>query len=166
MLASNERTLGVALRSTGLAMALFVGEEIVTARVSAVAAKAGYGKTKEVLGNWLTRYQPDLVVIEDYRTAARKGPRQRRALRHLPAFARRFPCEVMVIERRKTHANLYIEASALAIRFPSLEDRVPRKPELWEREPHFVSMFEAVTLAVNVLDDPDRLTRKIEDALS
>lgn len=144
--------MAIAVRSTGVAAAIFSGDELLTARVSASAAKQGYAKTKTVVAQWLQRYRPDHLVLEDHKTATRKAKRQRHALRHLPAFARRHPCSVSVIERKRQYENLYVEATALAKRFPILQDRVPRKPHIWESEPHFVPVFEAVALGVIAID--------------
>lgn len=134
-------------------MAVFADSKLVKGQVSRTAAQRSYSAIKTQVARWLEQYQPQDFVIEDYRTATRKAPRQRRTLRHLPALAHRCPCRVRIVSRQQTHQNKFDEAAALARRFRSLRDRVPQKPKLWEAEPHFVSLFEAVALGASVLDE-------------
>ena len=151
---SDTRVLAVALRSTGLAVALFVGDELMVARVSRTVARGGLDDARAVLAGWIKRFRPEVVVLEHHRHAVRKGKRQRRTLRYLPYAARRFPVVLRVVKRHQCYANKFEEAVALAKRFPILADRIPRKPRIWEGEPHFVALFEAVALGVSALDDP------------
>ena len=144
--------LAISVRSTGLGMALFAGEELIASRVSKTAANGSYQEMKTKVGDWLVKYSPNVVVFESLQSAKRKGDRQRHALRHLPSVARRFNCSVEIVDRVQIHANKFDEAVSLARRFKSLSDRVPPKPNIWEGEPHFVALFEAVALGVIAID--------------
>lgn len=141
-----ERVLAISVRATGMGMALFEDDAPILALVSQTAGSGSYPVRKATLVKWLERFQPDIVVFENTASARRKGRRQRDALRHLARAARTFPCAVRIVDRTQSHANKFQEAQSLAQSFPVLRDRVPRKPRIWEGEPHFVALFEAVAI--------------------
>lgn len=60
----------------------------------------------------------------------------------------------MAVERRQLFANKYEEAAALAERFSELAPFTPKPRRIWDKEPLNTTYFEAVALALAVIDGP------------
>ncbi|WP_421726097.1 hypothetical protein [Bauldia sp.] len=56
------------------------------------------------------------------------------------------------MERIQRFANKYEKAAALAKQFPAIEPWVPTKPKLWQSEPRNCILFEALSLAKEIID--------------
>ena len=59
----------------------------------------------------------------------------------------------LLVTRRFEYRNIYEEAAAIARRYPTLKHKLPKKPRIWETEPRRIIYFEAMALALAVLDD-------------
>ena len=106
----------------------------------------------EVLGRWMAIYRPEIVISQNPDSAARKSPRNRAILR---AIARAIADDTvldLLVTRTMRHDNIYEEAAAIAARYPALRHKLPGKPKIWETEPRRIIYFEAMALALQVLD--------------
>ena len=100
------------------------------------------------LAGWIDRFNPNVIVLEDYQSAGRKADRTKTILKALQHTAATSSAVVTSLVREQTYPNKFVEAHDLVERFPELAAWVPRRPRLWEREPRNLVYFEALALAV------------------
>jgi len=102
----------------------------------------------------LSRYQPDVLVLEDL--SAKGARRRKRARREIGSIERRALKRGVRVERvsrlgvRDTFApgkSKYEVAARLAEIFPMLARRMPRKRNTWRPEDARMSVFDAVGFA-------------------
>ena len=123
-------------------------------RLSRMASQCSRLATARLEG-WIGRYDPDAIVLEDYRSAGRKSRKTQAILKALHRAARKSSAVTVSLTREQNHPNKFAEAAALAERFPDLAAWLPRRPKLWEREPRNLVYFEALALAVQSVFLPD-----------
>ncbi|MDA4845245.1 hypothetical protein OOZ53_07785 [Hoeflea sp. E7-10] len=97
-------------------------------------------------------FKPDVVVTEKIAKESGKGDHAKRIIAAIARVAEKAMLLDVVVPRMQRYQNKYAEARALAERFPELAASVPRKPRLWESEPFAMIYFEAVSLALEVVD--------------
>lgn len=110
----------------------------------------------------LSRYEPELVVLEDGENS-RRGARAKRFLAKAEALAREHGIEVRRISRTRvrevfkpsdtTKHGIALEVSRL---FPHLASRLPRKRKPWMSEDERMSIFDAVSFGLAVLSAIER----------
>lgn len=98
-------------------------------------------------GEWIMRFDPDVVVIEDPGTAKRKKANTKALLRAMIRVAERSPAMVAKPQRVQHFNNKYEEAQGWVDVFPQLSSKLPPKRRLWDPEPRNLVFFEALTLA-------------------
>src|SRR6266511_3133799 len=114
-------------------------------------------KTLELIDDLIERYQPSVVVVEDY--AAKSSRRCRRIAELIDEIARLALQRKIKVKRfsrgnvRKAFAESAATtkqeiATAIANRFPELTPRVPRYRKPWMSEDYRMSIFDAAALAV------------------
>ncbi len=103
-------------------------------------------------GIWIKRLRPDAVVTEKLDDHTRKGERTRAVIAAIAAVASNGGLYDVSVRRPRDHRNKYEEAAALSGRFPSLRPWLPKGRKLWESEPRSVTYFEALALALVVID--------------
>lgn len=71
-----------------------------------------------------------------------------------PAFLALADHEALNVEviRQQQHANMYEEAAVLAKHYPQLRPWLPKQPPIWMPEPRNTVYFEALAMALQVLD--------------
>jgi Holliday junction resolvasome RuvABC endonuclease subunit len=116
-------------------------------------------RTLKLIEDLIDRYQPNVIVVEDY---AGKGSRRCRRIQALindiSKLAAKRKIKVRSFSRVKVKqaffesgaVNKYEIASAIAKRFPELAPRLPRYRKPWMSEDYRMSIFDAVALAVTV----------------
>ena len=107
------------------------------------------------LENWINRFDPDAIILEDYRTAGRKSGKTQAILKALYRAASNSSAVTVAHAREQHYPNKFAEAQALAERFPDLAAWLPRRPRIWEREPRNLVYFEALALAAQSVFFPD-----------
>ncbi len=100
-----------------------------------------------MVGVWVSKFDPDVVIIEDYTTAKRKGRNARALLRSMLRVASKSPSMVAKAKRVQNYANKYDEAQAWIEAFPQLAEKAPPRRRLWDPEPRNLVFFEALALA-------------------
>jgi Holliday junction resolvasome RuvABC endonuclease subunit len=112
---------------------------------------------KLVVEDFIERYQPDVLVVEDYRA---KGSRRCRRVQTLIADISRLAAEKKIKVRKVSRLNVkqafsesgasnkYEIAVAIANRFPELASRSPRFRKAWMSEDYRMSIFDSVAFAV------------------
>jgi hypothetical protein len=123
------------------------------------SATTGSGSLVRKMDELLSRYKPDVLVLEDL---AGKGARRRkRARREIGTIERRALKRGVPVERvsrlgvRDTFApekSKYEVALRLAEIFPVLANRLPRKRNTWRPEQARMSVFDAIGIAAATVE--------------
>ena len=101
-------------------------------------------------GEWLSKFDPDVVIIEDPNTARRKKTKTKSLLRAMIRVAERSPAMVAQATRVQHFKNKFNEADAWVLAFPSLAPKLPKRRKPWEPEPRNLVFFEALALAEEI----------------
>ncbi len=111
----------------------------------------------KLIEDLIERYEPDVIVVEDY---AGKGSRRCRRVRQLiegililagkrrikaRSYSRR---KVKTVFSRLGACNKHQMATAIAKQFPELAPRLPPARKPWMSEDYRMSIFDAVALAL------------------
>ena len=107
---------------------------------------------RSLLRKTIARLEPDLVVIEDPRVQSRKYGTSVSVLHALTQELADSATPHVLVVRQQFYANKYDEAKALAKRFPTIAPWLPVSPKIWEAEPTNTIYFEALSMAMQVLD--------------
>ncbi len=109
----------------------------------------GYRTAREaatLTGSWIAKFDPDVVIIEDPKSAKRKGRKTKSRLRSMLRIAERSPAMVAKTRRIQQFRNAYLEANALAEMFPQMANKLPVR-KFYDTEPRNLVLFEALSLA-------------------
>ncbi len=106
----------------------------------------------------INELKPDVVVSEKIDDDCRKGRKSRRLINTVTELAaHNFVLDVSVVRPRQFQTK-YGEAEALAVQYPELKGRLPRKKRrFYDFEPRAMVLFEALALALEVIDGPPGL---------
>jgi hypothetical protein len=101
----------------------------------------------------VARFEPSLVVTEDPFKPTRKSGSALQVLNALVQDLTDSATPHHLVQRDQQFANKYDEAQALADRFPAIAPWLPKTPQIWEAEPVSAIYFEALSMAVLIIDD-------------
>lgn len=101
---------------------------------------------------WIEMLRPDVVITEKITSQSRKGSKTHSLIRALAKEAAQHELQDISVVRQQKFANKYKEAEAYAKRFPDLLHVLPRQPKIWEKEPLNTTYFEALALALPIVD--------------
>lgn len=121
-------------------------------RVSHKAARTP-GDGVSVLRNWMAIYEPDIVISQNPDSAGRKSARNVSILKAMARVTSDADVLDLLVTRRYVYRNIYEEAAEITRRYPILKHKLPKKPRIWETEPRKIIYFEAMALALAVLDE-------------
>lgn len=141
------RVIGIAVSSLKVGFAYLIDGELMDWRLSIDASRteeACFAKVDE----WLSYYQPDVIVIEDPEYS-RKGPNSLLLQSAVKKAAMESEVRIVEMPRGTDAANKYAEAEALAAEFPQIMAWLPERRRAWEQEPRNIILFEALALAWN-----------------
>jgi len=107
------------------------------------------------------RHKPDIVVVEDVKGKTRRCRRVRLLIHKLIELATRKKIKVQTFSReqiKKAFANSHATnkeeiAQVIASFFPELAPRLPRHRKIWMSEDYTMSIFDAVSLGIALLDN-------------
>lgn len=147
------RVLAVAAATGRVACVFFVGDRLRDWRVSEKAAKSPENAAGMVQ-SWINELQPGVVVTEACSAQSTKGAKTQSLIAAVGrTAAQNYLLDVCVTPARE-HKNKYDEAQALAERYPELAPWVPKPRRFFDKEPRNIVLFEAVSLALSVLQRP------------
>ena len=145
------RVLAIAVATGRVGHAFFVGGRPQDWKMSKKAWRS-IADAERYAQQLIAFHKPDVVVTEKIGRNSRKGEHAKRIIAALARVAERAILLDVVVPRIQHYQNKYAEARAFAERFPELAPRLPRVPRLWQSEPFATIYFEAVALAVEVID--------------
>jgi len=156
MAAKARRILAVAARQDQLCALYMLGEKIEDWCASRQGGSSA-GVAVLQLRRWYKTYQPEILISENPDTATRKGEKNINILKAIAAESKDYNAPNFLVTRQQRYKNLYEEAEALAERYPDLAPKLKEKPQIWESEPRDVIYFEALSMALQVLNQEQRL---------
>ena len=111
---------------------------------------------RRIAGQWIVRFRPDVVVTEKTSAQCRKGENTKAIIKAIASVAAQAETYDVAVQRPRPVPNKYAEAEALADRFPDMRPRLPDPRNLWDSEPRNITIFEALVLALAIVDrEPD-----------
>lgn len=111
------------------------------------SARAAYQFTTE----WVSYYQPELLVTERIGSNSQKGERSRNLINAIWKAAQDAGIPWGCVDRIQRYPNKYVEAAVLAERFPELLAWLPKTRTLWDEEPRRMIIFEALALGLSAM---------------
>jgi len=124
-------------------------------------ATMGKGVVRKV-DELLSRYQPDVIVLEDLEAGARRRVRAREEIQAIERLALTRGVRVERISRLGVlnafapGKSKYEVAVRLAEIFPALTNRIPRKRKTWTPEEARMSVFDALGFAAVLVKQASR----------
>lgn len=100
---------------------------------------------------WIDKFKPDVVVTEKLEKGCRKGVNTKALIEAVNVVAANENLFDVSVTRPRSFKNKYEEAAALAERFPVLQPWVPQR-KIWDSEPRHTTLFEALALALAVIE--------------
>jgi hypothetical protein len=152
MTAERKRILTVAVASGKVAYVFLIDGKLKDWHCSR-AASLSAPKGRSLLRRAVARFEPDLVVTEDPFKPTRKFGSSKDVLFALVQELTDSATPHHLVQRDQQFANKYDEARALAKRFPAIAPWLPKTPKIWEAEPVSAIHFEALSMAVLIVDD-------------
>lgn len=146
--------LAIAVATGRVGYVFLSGTELMDWRMSKKASHSRKNAIRQV-EQWIDRTRPDVVVTEDVSKRSRKGARSKRLIASIADVAFNRPLLDVTVERVPGSQNKYEEAKALAAQFPQILPWLPKQPRIWEAEPRSTVYFEALGMALKVID-PDQ----------
>ena len=145
------KLLAIAVATGRIGYVYFIGD---TLRDWGLSRKASLSSTlaAEQTQKWINTLAPDVLVSESAEKARRKGNHTKRLLAAISNVASHNYLLDIAVERERTFKDKYTEAKALAEQYPALLPWVPRPRRLWEPEPRNTIYFEALALALKVVE--------------
>lgn len=146
-----QKVLAIAAGTGRVGYVFLVGKRLRYWHLS-YAASYSPANAASYTGLWIAQMRPDVVVMEKRGRSCRKGTEARanlEAIARVTADEHLFDVEV---ERPRRFPNKYFEAEALAGRYPELRRWLPKPRQLWAPEPKNITIFEALALALEVID--------------
>ena len=110
------------------------------------------GQAREKVAEWLKFYAPDVIVTEDLRGSERKGKDTQRLIVAMKEVALETEAQFIEIERPRPCKNKYAHIKGLCDKFPQMKVIAPSTRKIYEKEPHAVTIFEALALAQEIFD--------------
>jgi hypothetical protein len=141
----------VAVASGKLGYVFMHGKQLLAWGASKKAAKSPEAAALQVQA-WINQFQPEVLVSEKPQTSSRKGRRTHQLMQAICNTAAYNTLLDVCFARTQEHENKYVEAAALTETYPELRPALPRKRRLWETEPRSMIYFEALALALHLLD--------------
>lgn len=148
------RVLSIAVATGRMACVLMVGGKLKDWRLSKKAARSSELAERQAQC-WIRKFTPHVVVTEAVPARSTKSKKTRSLINAVSRASAARGVHDARVSRASKFKNKYEEARALANRFPDIEAWVPKKPKIWESEPRNTVYFEALTLALQVVDAPE-----------
>ena len=148
------RVLSVAVATGRIGYVFLVDGILRDWRLSKKATKSAELAARQV-EVWIERVGPHVVITEAVSQQSTKSRKTREIIDVVGRVAADMGFLDVKVERVSTFKNKYEEAAVLGARFPEIAAWVPKKPKIWESEPRNTVYFEALALALDVVNAPN-----------
>jgi len=136
--------MGVAVGTGKIGFAYLVDGELMDWKLSTEASRSEFAAFEQAQ-KWIGYYEVDALILEA-RETSRRGTYSLELGAAVKEAADSLGVHVVFVERNTSAANKYAEAAELVEEFPQLAAWLPSKRRLWEKEPRFIVLFEALSL--------------------
>ncbi len=143
--------LAIAAATGRIGYVYFVGHQLSDWGLS-VAASKDPNRAARMTRKWIDLLDPDVVITEKVGGSSRKGTAARCLIEAISGAASDASVNDVRVRRIQRYQNKYEEADIIAERFPEIQPWKPKRPRLWESEPRNMIYFEAIALALDVID--------------
>lgn len=147
------RVMAIAVASGRVGYVFLIGKTLKLFELSCKASKSPRRATKKVEA-WIGYLRPDVIITEKITSASRKGAETHQLIEEITRVADDAPMNNAEVVREQPFCNKYEEAAAYGERFPEIRPWVPKMPPIWLPEPRNTIYFEALSLALAVIDEP------------
>jgi len=153
------RVLSIAVATGRIGYVFLIGDRLKDWGLSRKASKSPALAASQT-EQWIAELEPDVVVTEIVPKTSTKSFKTRALIDAIQAVAARAKLLDVHVPRIQLHKNKYDEAEALGNRFPDLALWVPKPRRIWEPEPRTTVLFEALALAVILIEKDTILKEK------
>jgi len=145
------RVLAIAAATGRIGYVFFIGDTLKQWALS-VKASASPELAAKYATQLIDKLKPDVVITEKLTIHSRKGPLTKQLIAAVASVAENKYLNDIVVPRVQEFQNKYEEVKALVKMYPDLLPWAPQKPPIWESEPRNMIYFEALALALVVVD--------------
>ncbi|MCP4184138.1 MAG: hypothetical protein GY761_12610 [Hyphomicrobiales bacterium] len=145
------KVLAIAVATGRIGYVFFDGDVLKDWKLSKKASKSPT-EAKTYVTKLIAFFKPDVVVTERIDKNSRKGDHAKRIITTIAKVAENHELLDVSVPRLQAFKNKYEEARELVLRFPDLRPRLPKEPRIWQSEPFGTIYFEALALALLVID--------------
>jgi tRNA U34 5-methylaminomethyl-2-thiouridine-forming methyltransferase MnmC len=146
------RVLAIAVATGRIGYVYLIGDRLKDWGLSRKASKTPALAAAQT-ERWITELEPDVVVTEIIPKTSTKSFKTRALITAIQTAAAKATLLDVHLPRIQKHKNKYEEATHLAERYPELSLWVPKPRRIWEPEPRTTVLFEALALAITVLEE-------------
>ncbi len=147
------RVLAIAVATGRVGYVFFVDDQLTDWKMSRQASKST-AQAVGVVQQWIIDLRPGVVVTEKIHAAMHKGERTKDIIDAIAEIASHNYLLDVSVPRRQDYANKYEEAAALALQYPDIKPWLPPKRRFFDNEPRSTVLFEALSLALGVIQRP------------
>lgn len=151
MVVRTEHVLSVMVSTGKVGYAFFVDGKPYDWKVSFTASTSTRTAYEFAMG-WIEYYQPQLIITERISLDSRKQTFSRELVDAIMKAAQDSDVLAASVDRVCNYENKFKEAEVIAKRFPELKSYLPKPRKYWEPEPRQIIIFEAVSLALRVIE--------------
>ena len=153
------KVLSIAVATGRIGYVFLIGDKLKDWGLSRKASKTPALAAAQT-EHWIAELEPDVVVTEKLPKTSTKSAKTRALIEAIQFVAAKAKLLDVHVPRIQLHKNKYSEAEALGNRFPDLALWVPKPRRIWEPEPRATVLFEALALAVILLEKDTILKEK------
>ncbi len=148
------RVLAISAATGRVGYVYFENGELADFALSHTASKSPKHASKYAK-NWIEMLRPEVVITEKITKRSWKSKNTHALIRAMAREASKHELHDVSVARQQHFPNKYVEADVYTKRFPDLLRVLPRKPKIWQKEPPNTTYFEAIALALPVIDAPE-----------
>lgn len=145
------KVLAIAVATGRIGYVFFDGGILMDWKMSKKASKSPE-EARTYATKLIAFFKPDVVVTEKIAKHSRKGDHAKDLTGIIANVAENHELLDVSVPRLQAFKNKYEEARELVLRFPDLRPRLPKEPRIWQSEPFGTIYFEALALALLVID--------------
>jgi hypothetical protein len=149
------RLLAFAAASGRVATVFLVGNQLMDWQISDQASKS-IDRAVAWVGRQVAELRPHVIVTEDLAEPCPKGARACEITEAVSELTEALELLNPRVRRHHDYANKYEEADAIAAFYPELKPWLPDWRRFFENEPRNTVLFEAMSYALFILQDPPK----------
>lgn len=150
-MAARLKVLAIAVATGRVGYVFLDGSTLIDWKMSKKASQS-VKEARKHAKKWIAFFKPDVVLTERIAKHSRKGDHAKSITGAIAKVAEDAELLDVSVPRLQAFKNKYEEARELVLRFPELRPRLPKVRRIWEGEPYSTIYFEALALALLIID--------------